>query len=44
MKAEGTKLRVERLELQYVLGPANRLDPVAIDQPNDVTQLVVGNE
>src|SRR5450631_137262 len=44
VEAEGVELRVERLERKHLLGPADALNTVAIDQPHDVGQLTVGNE
>src|ERR1022692_1534837 len=44
VEAEGLELRAQRLEGQHLLGPADALNAVAIDQPHDVGQLAVGNE
>ena len=41
---KGAQLGVERFERHHVLGTANCLDMVAVDDPDDVGQFVMGNE
>ncbi len=44
VKAEGAQLGVERLERHHLLGAAERLDAISIDQPDDVGQPAMGDE
>ena len=44
VEAERLQLGVERLEGQHLLGSADALDAVAIDEPHDVGQLAMGDE
>ena len=44
LETECVELGAERLESQHLLGPADALDAVAIDEPHDVGQPAMGNE
>ena len=44
VEAERVELGVERLEGEHLLGAAEGLNAVAIDQPHDVGQLAMGDE
>ena len=44
VEAKGAQLRIEGLEGHHLLGAADALDTVAVDEPHDVGQLAMGNE